>query len=91
MSRKKIVGFRHTLGLLLLAGVACSGSASSAGQKEKPVSVGQAAGIGALLGLALGSDPIVSAVQGAALGAAGGLITNAVESSPFLVETLHGS
>jgi len=59
---------------------ACGGSASSAGQQDKTqaVSVGQAAGIGALLGLALGGDPIVSTIQGAALGAAGGLITNAV-------------
>ena len=65
--------------VLVAINSACSGSASSAGQQEKPpVSVGQAAGIGALLGVALGRDPIVGAVQGAALGAAGGLITNAV-------------
>ena len=64
---------------LVAATAACSSSASTAGQQEKPpVSVGQAAGIGALLGVALGRDPIVGAVQGAALGAAGGLITNAV-------------
>ena len=78
MATNQSLGYRQALGLVLIAGLACSGSASSAGQREKPVSVGQAAGIGALLGLALGSDPIVATVQGAALGAAGGLIANAV-------------
>lgn len=75
----KSLGFGlASLAMVLGLVAGCSGSASSAGQEKPPVSVGQAAGIGALLGVALGRDPIVGAVQGAALGAAGGLITNAV-------------
>lgn len=46
-------------------------------QKEKKaIKTGHAAGIGALLGFALGSDPLWGAASGAALGAAGGMIAN---------------
>ena len=46
-------------------------------QKEKKaIKTGHAAGIGALLGFALGGDPLWGAASGAALGAAGGMIAN---------------
>jgi len=45
-------------------------------KKDKAISTGKAAGIGALLGLALSSDPLEGAATGAALGAAGGMIAN---------------
>jgi len=45
-------------------------------KKDKAISTGKAAGIGALLGLALSSDPLAGAASGAALGAAGGMIAN---------------
>jgi hypothetical protein len=47
-------------------------------EEKKAISTGKAAGIGALLGLALGRDPIVGAAAGAAMGAAGGMIANEV-------------
>lgn len=49
------------------------------GQEKKPkkaIKTGHAAGIGALLGFALGGDPLWGAAGGAALGAAGGMIAN---------------
>ena len=48
---------------------------------EKAVSTKKAAGIGALLGFALGGDPLWGAASGAALGAAGGMIANTVTDS----------
>ena len=48
-------------------------------QEKKPkkaIKTGHAAGIGALLGFALGGDPLWGAASGAALGAAGGMIAN---------------
>ena len=49
----------------------------SVAQKEKKaIKTGHAAGIGALLGFALGGDPLWGAASGAALGAAGGMIAN---------------
>lgn len=50
--------------------------ASAQKKKDKAISTGKAAGIGALLGLALSSDPLTGAASGAALGAAGGMIAN---------------
>ena len=51
-------------------------SAVAQEKKKKAIKTGHAAGIGALLGFALGGDPITGAAAGAALGAAGGMIAN---------------
>ena len=66
------------LGVLLLVGSGIAVTAEPQEEKREMIGVGKAAGIGALLGVALGRDPIVGAIQGAALGAAGGLIANVV-------------
>jgi hypothetical protein len=47
-------------------------------EKKKAIKTGKAAGIGALVGFALGGDPLWGAAGGAALGAAGGMIANTV-------------
>jgi gas vesicle protein len=66
------------LGVLLIVVSAIAVAVEPQEEKREVVGVGKAAGIGALLGLALGRDPIVGTIQGAALGAAGGLIANTV-------------
>ena len=69
---------KRTVLAILLAVAAPSANAEPQEEKREVVGVGQAAGIGALLGFALGGNPIVGSIQGAALGAAGGLIANTV-------------
>ena len=60
---------------LVITGLATDCSA----QEKKRVDTGKAAGIGALIGFALGDSAIGGALGGAALGAAGGMIYNEVQ------------
>lgn len=83
MSRVSIIS--PVVAIFVLATVmnlpATSWAQDAAEKDEKAINTGKAAGIGALLGLALGRNPIVGAATGAAIGAAGGMIANEVARS----------
>lgn len=65
-----------TMGLCLAFLVVLLPDSTLAQKEKKAIKTGHAAGIGALLGFALGGDPLWGAASGAALGAAGGMIAN---------------
>jgi hypothetical protein len=64
--------------IALLGGLLALDTAFAQEKKKKAIKTGNAAGIGALVGFALGGDPLWGAASGAALGAAGGMIANQV-------------